>query len=57
MVLETYRITVKHDNGKARFIVVSLHGEKGAEEQVMAVEGCPESAIVKIRKINSKTVR
>ncbi len=54
MVLETFIITVKHDKGITRFRVVSLNGEKEAKEQVMAMELCPERAIIKIRKISSK---
>jgi len=39
MVLETFIATVKHDNGKIRFRVVSLSGEKGVIEQITAAEG------------------
>jgi hypothetical protein len=57
MVLETFIATVKHDNGKIRFRVVSLSGEKGVIEQVTAAELCPERAIIRIKKVNSKRIR
>lgn len=57
MTIETYIVTLKHDRGRTRLKVVSLNGEQGAKEQIMAAEGCPESAIVKMKKINSKTIR
>jgi len=56
MILETFIVTVKHDAGKTRFRVVSSNGEKGAREQVIAAERCPERAIVKIKKIKSKEI-
>jgi len=57
MVLEAFIATVKHDNGKIRFRVVSLSGEKGVIEQITAAEGCPERAIVKIKKIDNDKKR
>ena len=53
MILETFIATVKHDNGKIRFRVVSLNGEQGVIEQITAAEGCPPSAIVKIKKVDN----
>lgn len=54
MTIEIYTATLTHDKGKINLTVISLSGEQGAKEQIMAAEGCPESAIVKIEKINSK---
>ncbi|UKB78560.1 hypothetical protein [Chryseobacterium sp. MEBOG07] len=54
MTIEIYVATLTHDNGKICLTVVSLSGEQGAKEQIMKTEGCPESAILKIEKINSK---
>ena len=50
MVLETYKITLKNDNGTCTVTVASLNGEQGAITQVMACEDCPIGAIVKIKK-------
>jgi len=51
--METYIATLKHDNGTVRLKVISLSGAKGAIQQITAVEGCPQSAIVKIVKIDN----
>lgn len=56
MILETYRATVTHDKGIVRFRVVSLSGKKGAIEQIMAAEGCPRRAIIKIIKIGKSKI-
>ncbi|WP_341836958.1 hypothetical protein WJU16_03610 [Chitinophaga pollutisoli] len=53
MVLETFIATVKHDNGKIRIRVVSMNGEQGVIEQIMAAERCPQRAIVKIKKVGN----
>ncbi len=39
-----------------RIKVVSLSGEKGAIQQITTAEHCPECAIIKLKKINTKTV-
>ncbi len=54
MRIETYVVTVRHDNGKTRIRVVSLSGKQGAITQVVTAEGCPECAIVGIRRLNKK---
>jgi hypothetical protein len=54
MTIEIYTVNLTHDKGNISLTVVSLNGEQGAKEQIMATEGCPESAIVEIKKINSK---
>lgn len=56
MILETFVATIKHDDGKFRLRVVSLNGEKGAIQQITAVEHCPECAIVKLVKVKSKQI-
>jgi hypothetical protein len=50
--IEHFRVTVKHDKGRAKIRVVSLTGEQGAINQIMAAELCPRSAIVRIKKIS-----
>ncbi|WP_158542202.1 hypothetical protein [Pedobacter chinensis] len=57
MTIQTYKATLKHGKGKATLTVVSLSGEQGAIQHITAVEGCPESAIVKLKMINSKKVQ
>jgi len=52
MIVEKFRITVKHDNGKCSFIVMTTSGETGAKEQVMKAEVCPERAIIKVKKLS-----
>jgi hypothetical protein len=54
MTIEIYTATLTHDKGNFSLTVISLSGEQGAKEQIMATEGCPENAIIKIKKINSK---
>jgi len=56
MIIETYRATVKHDTGMIRIKVVSLSGEKGAIQQITTAEHCPECAIIKLKRINTKKV-
>ena len=46
--INQYTVFVKHDNGKATFIVIAST-EQVAKEKVMAAEGCPECAITKVR--------
>ena len=56
-VIETFIATLRHDKGTARLKIVSLSGEQGAINQITATEGCPERAIIKLKKINSKKIR
>ena len=53
--METYKATLKHDTGKVTLTVVSLSGKQRAIQQITAVEGCPECAIVDIVKIDNDT--
>ncbi|GMN08142.1 Uncharacterised protein [Chryseobacterium taihuense] len=55
MTMETYKATLKHDTGKVTLTVVSLSGKQRAIQQITAVEGCPECAIVDIVKIDNDT--
>ncbi|WP_165835264.1 hypothetical protein [Chryseobacterium viscerum] len=54
MTIEIYTVTLTHNKGNMSLTVVSLSGEQGAKDQIMAIEGCPESAIIKMKKINIK---
>lgn len=56
MTIETYIATLKHDKGVVRLRVVSLSGEQGAIQQILAAERCPERAIVKLKKIKNKKI-
>ncbi len=56
MVLETFKITLKHDNGTLNIKVDSLSGEQGAIAQVLFAEGCPKGAISKIQKVGQKII-
>ncbi|MBT2559866.1 hypothetical protein J7E50_18255 [Pedobacter sp. ISL-68] len=56
MTIEIYRATLKYDKGKINLCIVSLNGEQGAKEQIISGEGCPESAIIKIKKLTAKAV-
>ena len=53
--METYKATLKHDTGKVTLTVVSLSGKQRAIQQITAVEGCPECAIVDIVEIFNDT--
>ena len=53
MKIETYLVTLRHDNGTHRLKVVSLSGKQGAIRQVTATEHCPECAIVDIKRIDN----
>lgn len=57
MTIEIYVVTLTHDKGNIRLRVVSLSSKQGAKEEIMAIEGCPESAIIKMKKINIKNTR
>lgn len=56
MIIETYRATLKHDNGIVKLKVISLSGKQGAIRQITTAEGCLECAIVKIVKIDNDKV-
>lgn len=56
MVLETFKITLKHDTGFFNVKVTSLSGEQGAIQQVMACERCPIGAIIRTKKIGQKSI-
>jgi hypothetical protein len=56
MVLETFKIKLKHDTGFFTVKLTSLSGKQGAIEQVMACEGCPIGAIIRIKKIGQKSI-
>ena len=53
--MEIYKATLKHDTGKVTLTVVSLSGKQRAIQQITAVEGCPECAIVDIVEILNDT--
>lgn len=57
MELQTYRATLKHDHGKFRLRVVSLSGEEGAIQMIMAAERCPRRAIIKIKELKPRKRR
>ena len=47
--IRRYKAVVQHDKGKVTFIVTTLSGgRRDAIAQIMAIEGCPERAIVKL---------
>jgi len=56
MILETFKLTLKHDTGFFKVKVTSLSGEQGAIQQVMACESCPIGAIIRIKKIGQKSI-
>ncbi len=45
--MKTYKVTVKHDTGKATF-TVSVNTPEIAKQMVCVMEGCPPNAIIKI---------
>jgi len=45
--MKTYKLTLKHDNGKVNLIVKAETAEQ-AKQLVMKAENCPPSAIIKI---------
>lgn len=49
--MSKFKLTVKHDNGTIRFHVWA-QDEQAAKQAVMNAEGCPERAIVKVKKLN-----
>lgn len=54
MQVRKYQATIRHDKGIIKLKVASLSGRSGAIKQIMAHEGCPESAIEKLKKIGKK---
>mgnify|MGYP006870677163 CR=1 FL=1 len=56
MLLESFIVTVKHDNGTTRIRVDSLNGEQEVRQRIMTTELCPERAITKIRKVVNKKI-
>jgi len=54
MIPQLYRATLKHDNGKIHLTVGSLSGEQGAKNTIMAVEKCPEKAIISLKPTKIK---
>lgn len=46
--MNEYKVTVKHDKGKTTLKVMAICKES-AKAIVMRSEGCPESAIVKVK--------
>ena len=55
MTIEIYEATLKHDTGTTMLRIISLSGKQGAIQQITAVEGCPECAIVDIVEIFNDT--
>lgn len=53
-MLKTYRVKVQHDNG-IKAIQTKALGIFAAREIVKAAEGCPDSAILSVVRINAKT--
>jgi len=47
--MKTYKLTLKHDNGKVNLIVKAETAEQ-AKQLVMKAENCPESAILKTKE-------
>ena len=47
--MNTYFVTVEHDAGRFNLEVVALD-EKDAIRMVCCAEGCPQNAIIKIKK-------
>lgn len=45
--MKKYKVTLKHDNGKA-IVYATGNDEETAIKQVMGFEGCPRNAIVKL---------
>jgi hypothetical protein len=56
MILETFKITLKHDAGKSTVKLTSMSGEQGAIAQLLACEGCPKGAMIRIKKIGQKSI-
>ncbi|MGK6342481.1 hypothetical protein ACMGDK_09595 [Chryseobacterium sp. DT-3] len=56
MILETFKITLKHDSGKFTVTLTSMSGQQGAIAQISACEGCANGAIIHIKKIRQEIV-
>jgi len=54
MEAQQFRIILEHDKGMLRLLVTSTNGIKGAMDQVMTAENCPERAIVQITRLDHK---
>jgi hypothetical protein len=50
-----YRVKVKHDQGSKRFVVFAPN-KKQVRETIMAVEGCPERAILSVTNTKRRVV-
>jgi hypothetical protein len=50
MDFDTYRITIKHDNGKVT-LTVTASDIKTAIDKVLQAENCPLQAIIKVIKV------
>jgi hypothetical protein len=50
IVIRKFKATVRHDHGVIILQVVSTSA-KSAIQQICSVEGCPESAILKIKEV------
>lgn len=55
--IETYRVTVKYDNGKRNLTVTTLSGMQNAIKQVVQSECCPPQAVQTVRLIRTKTIK
>lgn len=57
MTLYEFIITIRHNRGKVRLRIFSFSGITDAIQQLCIVEGCPETAILSIRKIKSTRIQ
>ena len=53
-MLKTYRVKIQHDNG-IKVIQTKSTGIFAAREIIKAAEGCPDSAILSVVRVNAKT--
>lgn len=51
LIWPKWRLTVKHDNGKINF-TTAAPDETSARESICAAEHCPDSAIVKVKRLS-----
>lgn len=47
--MKQYIVTIKHDAGTHKIRIIARNEDR-AKEMVMASEGCPESAIIRVRE-------
>ncbi len=47
--MKQFIVTVQHDNGTVKIRVIASDESK-ARQMVMKAEGCPESAIIRVRR-------